>query len=92
MTLARLSKRCEKCPLVDTCDYKKYEEIGYLATVPLVSSTTTISAALPVLRETVDIHIDGKIVQVYKDDFMKQINESLYDQLTLKSTEYNSKR
>lgn len=31
MGLSRLSKTCQACPYVDTCDHKRMEALGYLS-------------------------------------------------------------
>ena len=85
MGLRRLSKKCQKCPFVDKCDNKRMEALGYLpepyAAEVLVSATEP--AAAPVLRETQTIYIEGKPMQVYKDDIAKMFEDRIYSQLGL---------
>lgn len=38
----------------------------------------------PILRETVNMIIDGKVVKVYKDEIEKQLYKELYSHLGLK--------
>lgn len=35
MGLSRLSKTCQACPYVETCDHKRMEALGYLPTPKL---------------------------------------------------------
>ena len=35
MGLSRLSKKCQTCPYVKTCDHKRMEALGYLPTPKL---------------------------------------------------------
>lgn len=37
-----------------------------------------ISAALPVVRETMQINIGGEIISVFKDEFEKELYKNLY--------------
>lgn len=86
MGLTRLAEKCKNCPFVDSCDHKQLEALGYLPN-PIVAEAGSLSAAeltQPILRETVNMIIDGKVVKVYKDDIEKQLYKELYSHLGLK--------
>ena len=85
MGLSRLAKQCQKCPVKDNCKNKRMEVIGYLPE-PIVAEAGSLSAAeltQPILRETVNTIIDGKVVKVYKDEIEKQFYKELYSHLGL---------
>ena len=74
MGLSRLAEQCRKCPFKDNCKNKRLEALGYLSE-PILPETRASSAAeltQPILRETVNTIIDGKVVKVYKDEIEKQ--------------------
>lgn len=80
MGLSRLAEQCRKCPFKDNCKNKRMEALGYLPE-PIVAEAGAPSAAeliQPILRETVNTIIDGKVVKVYKDEIEKQLYEELY--------------
>lgn len=85
MGLSRLAEQCRKCPFKDDCKNKRTEALGYLPE-PIVTEAGASSAAeltQPILRETVNTIIDGKVVKVYKDEIEKQLYKELYSQLGL---------
>lgn len=73
MGLSKLAAGCRACPYVDTCGHKRMEAVGFL---PLFQS-----AAQPILRETMEIRVDGKPVTVYVDEIEKQLTRELYAHL-----------
>ena len=73
MGLSKLAAGCRACPYVDTCGHKRMEAVGFL---PLFQS-----AAQPLLRETMEIRVDGKPVTVYVDEIKKQLTRELYAHL-----------
>ena len=75
MGLSKLAAGCQSCPYVDTCGHKRMEAVGFL---PLFQS-----AAQPILRETMEIRVDGKPVTVYVDEIEKQLTRELYAHLGL---------
>ncbi len=75
MGLSKLAAGCRACPYVDTCGHKRMEAVGFL---PLFQS-----AAQPLLRETMEIRVDGKPVTVYVDEIEKQLTRELYAHLGL---------
>jgi len=86
MGLSRLAAGCQVCPYVDTCDHKRMEALGFLPEPPLLASASqpaAESAAQPVLRETMEIRVEGKPVIVYKDEIEKQLTQGLYAHLGL---------
>lgn len=85
MGLSRLAEQCRKCPFKDDCKNKRMEALGYLPE-PIITEAGASSAAeltQPILRETVNTIIDGKVVKVYKDETEKQIYKELYSHLGL---------
>ena len=85
MGLSRLAEQCRKCPFKDNCKNKRMEALGYLPE-PIVAEAGVPSAAeltQPILRETVNTIIDGKVVKVYKDEIEKQLYKELYSHLDL---------
>lgn len=80
-----LSRLAEQCPFKDNCKNKRMEALGYLPE-PIVAEAGASSAAeliQPILRETVNTIIDGKVVKVYKDEIEKQLCKELYSHLGL---------
>lgn len=73
--LRRTAKKCRECPFYDKCENKLMEMEGYLkpAAQPL-----TEPMANPVMRETIDIMVDGHLQKVYKDEIEKQLQMSLF--------------
>ena len=85
MALKRLAEKCRDCPFVDKCDHKQMEALGYFQE-PLVAEVKAPSAAemtAPILRETVNTIVDGKVIKVYKDEIEKQLYKELYSHLGL---------
>lgn len=85
MGLSRLAEECQTCPFVEKCEHKRMEALGYLPE-PIVADAVAPSAAeltQPILRETVNTIIDGKVVKVYKDDIEKALYKSLYSSFNL---------
>lgn len=85
MGLSKLAEQCQKCPFKDNCKNKRMEALGYLQE-PIVAEAGTPSVAeltQPILRETVNMIIDGKVVKVYKDEIEKQLYKELYSHLGL---------
>ena len=63
MGLSRLAEQCRKCPFKDNCKNKRMEALGYLPE-PIVAEAGASSASeltQPILRETVNTIIDGKL-------------------------------
>lgn len=85
MGLSRLAEQCRKCPFKDNCKNKRMEALGYLPEPILAEASVSSAAELtqPILRETVNTIIDGKIVKVYKDEIEKQLYKELYSHLGL---------
>lgn len=85
MALSRLAEQCQKCPFKDNCKNKRMEALGYLPGPILAEAAAPSIAELtePILRETVNTIIDGKVVKVYKDEIEKQLYKELYSHLGL---------
>ncbi len=67
----QLSEKCQKCPFVDTCENKRMEALAYLPEpmIAEVGQSASISAAAPVIREAIEIRVDGKTLiekELYK--------------------------
>lgn len=85
MGLSRLAEQCRKCPFKNNCKNKRMEALGYLSEPIVAEAGASSSAELtqPILRETVNTIIDGKVVKVYKDEIEKQLYKELYFHLGL---------
>ena len=61
------------------------EALGYLPEPLVAESDAQASAEMvqPILRETVNTIIDGKVVKIYKDEIEKELYKSLYSHLGL---------
>lgn len=85
MGLSKLAEQCQKRPFKDNCKNKRMEALGYLPEPIKAESVASSAAELtqPILRETVNMIIDGKVVKVYKDEIEKQLYKELYSHLGL---------
>ena len=86
MGLSKLAAGCQACPYVDTCDHKRMEALGFLPEPPLYMSAAQPAAnsvVQPLLRETMEIRVNGKPVTVYVDEIEKQLTRGLYAHLGL---------
>ena len=86
MGLSILAAGCRACPYVDTCNHKRMEALGFLPEPPMsnsASQTAAESAAQPLLRETMEIRVNGKPAIVYKDEIEKQLTRALHAHLGL---------
>ena len=85
MGLSRLAEQCRKCPFKNNCKNKRMEALGYLPSPISAEAAAPSIAELtePILRETVNTIIDGKVVKVYKDKIEKQLYKELYSHLGL---------
>ena len=83
LSRSRLSKTCQKCPYVDSCQNKRLEALAYYPESMASVTSENINSPMtqPILRETTKINIDGTFVEVYKDDIEKQLYEKLYENL-----------
>ena len=71
--LRRTAKMCRECPFKDACD--KIEAEGYLEpAAQMLAEPVT----MPVMRETIDIMVDGHLQKVYKDEIEKQLSKALF--------------
>ena len=86
MSLSRLSKKCRECKFVDICEHKHIEACGYLPELQIAQSAGEVASqplSQPLLRETIEIHVDGKPMAVYKDEIEKELYKHLYSGLCL---------
>lgn len=86
MGLSKLAMGCLACPYVDTCNHKRMETLGFLPKPPLsmsASQPAADSAAQPLLRETMEIWVNGKPVTIYVDEIEKRLTQELYAHLGL---------
>lgn len=85
MALKKLAEKRHNCPFVDSCDHKQMVAVGYLPEPLIADAAAPASAELlqPILRETVNTIVDGKVVKIYKDELEKELYKSLYSHLGL---------
>ena len=83
VSLSRLSKTCQECPYVNSCQNKRMEALMYYPESMIANTAENIATPMiqPILRETIKININGDIVEAYKDDIEKQLYEKLYKDL-----------
>lgn len=81
-SLSRLSKTCQECPYVGSCQNKMMEALMYYPESIVANTSENIATPMiqPILRETMKINIDGEFVEVYKDDIEKQLYEKLFNE------------
>lgn len=68
-----------------TCDRKRMEAVGFLPE-PCVTEAvqpTVAGVVAPILREAVEIRVDGRPVTVYKDQAERELYKHLYSGLGL---------
>ncbi len=82
MGLLQLVAKCQSCPKVDICDHKCLEAVGILPPKETLESASG-SMEQPLLRETIEIIVDGNPALVYKDDVLKELMRSHYEYLGL---------
>lgn len=85
MALSRTSFQCSICQFKGKCSNKRMEACSVLQD-PVMASFTELSSGTmtqPILRETVNTIIDGKVVKVYKDEIEKRLYKDLYSNLSL---------
>ena len=82
-SLSRLSKACQECPYIDSCQNKRMEALMYYPESMVANTAENIATPMiqPILRETMKINIDGNFVEVYKNDIEKQLYKKLYKDL-----------
>lgn len=68
MGLSRLSKKCQACPYVETCDHKRMETLGYLPTPNLNALN----------NQTVEIKVDNIPLSKLTDNLKPIINAMAY--------------
>lgn len=83
MGLSKISERCKACPFVKKCDRKRMEACGYLPLSEAASMATASSAAKPLLRETMEIRVNGQPLLVYKDEIEKELTRQRYKHIGL---------
>lgn len=67
MGLSRLSKKCQACPYVETCDHKRMEALGYLPTPNLNALN----------NQTVEIKVDNIPLSKLTDNLKPIINANV---------------
>lgn len=68
MGLSRLSKKCQACPYVETCDHKRMEALGYLPTHKLNTLNNQIA----------EIKVDNIPLSKLTDNLKPIINAMAY--------------
>lgn len=71
-----LKKDCETCSERDACF--SGHAVGVAVAQPMLQS-----AAIPALRETMQINVGGVLTEVYKDDIEKEIYRALHEPFML---------
>lgn len=82
--ITQLAEKCRKCPFVDKCKHKEMEHLAYYE--PIAASATVgagMSAAQPVLRETMQINVGGVMTTVYKDEIEKELYKAFREPFML---------
>ena len=84
-TLSKMAEKCKVCPDRDKCDHKKMELCAYIE--PQIEANSGIgagmNAAMPALRETMQINAGGIMTTVYKDEIEKEIYKALHEPFVL---------
>ena len=82
-SLSILSKTCQECPYVDSCQNKRMEALMYYPGSIVANTSENIATPMvqPILREIIKININGNFVEVYKDDIEKKLYGKLYKDL-----------
>lgn len=68
-----------------TCDRKRMEAVGFLPEPCITEAVQPTAAGVvaPILRETMEIRVDGRPVTVYKDQVERELYRHLYSGLGL---------
>lgn len=80
--ISKISEKCMACPNVDKCSHKRMETCGYYEhrdMAELVAMPSKADMVAPILRETVNMVNNGKVVKVYKDEIERELYKHLYD-------------
>ena len=86
-SLTRMGEKCSKCYKRDKCNHKYMKACPYMeeerngaadAGIP-----AGVTAAQPVLRETIQINCGGVMTIVYKDDLEKEIYKALKEPFSI---------
>ena len=83
-SISKLSEKCQKCSRVEKCDHKRMEACAYYDERNMAESVNApfaADAASPILRETVNMIVNGQVVKVYKDEIERELYKNLYDGL-----------
>jgi hypothetical protein len=64
-------------------DIKNFDKTAYIRSA---SAECTAPLAMPYLRETMEIHVDGTTLTVYKDDIQRELYKELYKGIFLPGT------
>lgn len=77
----------DTCPYIDSCENKMMAHEGLLNPLMIAPVTADTLQPLmePLLRETMEINVDGTKLTVYKDDIERMIYEPLTRHLGLMS-------
>lgn len=78
MGLSKLASACQTCPFIETCEHKVMEAVGYLPSSQSASEKASMPITSPLLRETIEIRVDGTQLTVYKDEIEKELYKQLY--------------
>lgn len=81
-----MAEKCQKCPNRDKCDHKRMEACAYIEMPQIAREagiSAGVSAAVPTLRETMQINGGGVMTTVYKDEIEKEIYKALREPFML---------
>lgn len=85
-TISQMAEKCQKCPDRDKCDHKRMEMCAYFDEPQIAMSAgieAGVSAAVPALRETIQINVGGVMTAAYKDEIEKEIYKALRESFML---------
>lgn len=78
-SLSKLSKKCEACPQVNSCDHKRMEMYALEELPPKACAyavqNASASASMPILRERIESPLSPFS---YKDELEKALNDALF--------------
>lgn len=78
-SLSKLSKKCEACPQVNSCDHKRMEMYALAELPPKAcadaAQNASASSSMPILRERIESPLSPF---VYKDELEKALNDAIF--------------
>lgn len=83
--ISQMAEKCQKCPDRDKCSHKRMEACAYMDE-PYGKNAgieAGVNAAVPGLRETMQINVGGVMTSVYKVEIEKAIYKALHKPFSL---------